>query len=155
MPLDRESCQGHSVTHWLEIGQRLSEDPTMSCCPHCCRRSCNSKAQEHAHQAGQAQRRQSSSTNENTWSYDREELRYPTSTLCAEKEPAQVEGEGQLAFRPKFRMTYKELLAMPGMADKLRFPPKYDRNLESRKEFWCKFHKAFGHNVEHCIALGY
>jgi len=52
-------------------------------------------------------------------------------------------------------MTYKELLVMPGMADKLRFPPKSDRNLGPRKEVWCEFHKAFGHDVEHCIALGY
>jgi len=52
-------------------------------------------------------------------------------------------------------MTYKELLAMPGMADKLRFPLKSDRILGPRKEVWCKFHKAFGNDVEHCITLGY
>ena len=39
-----------------------------------------------------------------------------------------------LPFRPKFRMTYKELLGMLEMAEKLRFPPKSDRNLGSRKE---------------------
>jgi len=60
-----------------------------------------------------------------------------------------------LPFRPKFRMTYKDLLSMPGMVDKLMFPPKSDRNLGSRKETWCEFHKGFGHDVEHCIALGY
>jgi len=60
-----------------------------------------------------------------------------------------------LPFRPKFKMTYKELLAMPGMIDKLRFPPKSDKNLGLRKEVWCEFHKAFRHDVEHCITLGY
>jgi len=40
----------------------------------------------------------------------------------------------ELPFWPKFRMTYKELLGMPGMTNKLRFPPKLDRNLGSRKE---------------------
>ena len=60
-----------------------------------------------------------------------------------------------LPFRPKFQVTYKELLGMPGMAEKMRFPQKSDRNLGSRKEAWCEFHKGFEHNVEHCIALGY
>ena len=23
------------------------------------------------------------------------------------------------------------------------------------KEVWCEFHKAFGHDVKHCITLGY
>ncbi|XP_068503762.1 uncharacterized protein [Phaseolus vulgaris] len=41
------------------------------------------------------------------------------------------------------------------MAEKLRFPPKSNRNLGSRKEAWYEFHKGFGHDVEHCIALGY
>jgi len=41
------------------------------------------------------------------------------------------------------------------MEDQLRFPPKSDRNLWPQKEIWCDFHKAFGHDVEHCIALGY
>jgi len=44
---------------------------------------------------------------------------------------------------------------MPGMVDKLRFPPKSDRNLGPRKEVWCEFHKAFRHDVEHYIPLGY
>jgi len=52
-------------------------------------------------------------------------------------------------------MSYKELLVMPGMADQLRFPPKSYRNLGPRKEIWCDFHKAYDHDVEHCIALGY
>ena len=44
---------------------------------------------------------------------------------------------------------------MPGMAEKLKFPPKSDKNLGPCKEVWCEFHKAFRHDVEHCIALGY
>jgi len=52
-------------------------------------------------------------------------------------------------------MSYKELLTMPGMANKLRFPPKSDRNLGRHKQTWCEFHEAFGHDVEQCIALGY
>jgi len=60
-----------------------------------------------------------------------------------------------MPFRPTFRMTYKEMLGMPGMAKKLMFPPKFDRNIGPRKEAWCEFHKGFGHDVEHCIALGY
>ena len=71
------------------------------------------------------------------------------------KSQPRSKAKDDLPLRPKFRMTYKELLAMPGMADKLRFPPKSDRNLGPRKEVWCEFHKAFEHDVEHCIALGY
>jgi len=44
---------------------------------------------------------------------------------------------------------------MPGVADKLKFSQKMDRNLGSRTDAWCEFHKAFGHNVERCIALGH
>jgi len=61
----------------------------------------------------------------------------------------------EFPFLPKFKMSYKELLAMPGVADQLRFPPKSDRSLGPRKEIWCDFPKAFGHDVEHCIILGY
>ena len=59
--------------------------------------------------------------------------------------------KGGLPFRPKFKMTYKELLTIPGMADKLRFPPKTDRNFGPSKDTWCEFHKAFRHDVENCI----
>ena len=44
---------------------------------------------------------------------------------------------------------------MPGMANQLRFPSKFDRNLGPHKKIWCDFHKAFGHDLKHCIALGY
>jgi len=52
-------------------------------------------------------------------------------------------------------MTYKELLSMPGVVEKLKFPQKSNRNLGQRKDTWCEFHKRFGHDVERCIALGY
>jgi len=44
---------------------------------------------------------------------------------------------------------------MPGVADKLKFPQKTDRSLGLRRDAWCEFHRAFGHNVEQCIALGF
>ena len=44
---------------------------------------------------------------------------------------------------------------MPGVADKLKFPQKTDQNLGSRRDAWCEFHRAFGHNVERCITLGH
>jgi len=52
-------------------------------------------------------------------------------------------------------MYYKELIIIPSVADKLRFPSKTNRNLGPSKGTWCEFHKAFGHDVENCIALGY
>jgi len=52
-------------------------------------------------------------------------------------------------------MTYKELLSMPGMADKLRFLPKSDKKLRPWKETWCEFHKRFGNDVVHYITLSY
>jgi len=58
-------------------------------------------------------------------------------------------------FRPKFRISYKELIGIPAMAEKLRFPQKADKNLGERKDIWCEFHKGFGHGTERCMALGY
>ena len=57
--------------------------------------------------------------------------------------------------RPKFRVSYKELLGMARVVDKLKFLEKMKQNLRSRKDSWCKFHSAFMHNVERCIALGH
>jgi len=73
---------------------------------------------------------------------------------ASRKSQPRTKARDDLPFRPKFRMTYKDLLGMPGMADKLRFPPKSNRNLGLRKEIWCEFHKGFRHDAEHCIALG-
>ena len=85
------------------------------------------------------------------------EKRSPTrhTPYALKKRHIRSKAKGDLPFRHKFKMTYKEMLAIPGMTDKLRFPPKTDRNLGPSKDTWCKFHKAFGHDVENCIALGY
>ena len=56
--------------------------------------------------------------------------------------------------RPKFRISYKKLIAIPAVAEKLRFPGKAKRNLGPKKDAWCDFHKGFGHNIERCLALG-
>jgi len=58
-------------------------------------------------------------------------------------------------FHLKFRVSYKELIGIPAVAEKLRFPQKADRNLGGRKDIWCKFHKRFGHGIERCMALSY
>jgi len=58
-------------------------------------------------------------------------------------------------FRPKFRISYKELITILGVAENLRFPQKTDRNLGSRKDILCEFHKGFGHDIEWCLALGH
>jgi len=44
---------------------------------------------------------------------------------------------------------------MPDIVSKLMFPPKIDKVLGPGKNTWCEFHKAFGHDVENCIVLGY
>jgi len=41
----------------------------------------------------------------------------------AKKNQPKTKTREDLPFQPKFWMTYKKLLGMPGMADKLRFPP--------------------------------
>jgi len=68
--------------------------------------------------------------------------------------PRQKAREGS-ATKPKFYVSYKELLSMPGVVDKLKFPQKTNRSLGSRGDAWCEFHRAFGHNVERCISLGF
>jgi len=57
--------------------------------------------------------------------------------------------------RPKFCTSYKELIGIPVVAEKLRFPQKTDKNPGGRKDIWCEFHKGFGHGVKRCMALGY
>jgi len=57
--------------------------------------------------------------------------------------------------RPKFRVSYKELIAIPAIAEKLRFHQKAERNLGGRKDIWCEFHMGFRHGVQWCMALGY
>jgi len=66
----------------------------------------------------------------------------------ARKDELEMKAIKDSTARPKFQVSYKELLSMPGVVDKLKFPHKTDRNLGSRRDTWCEFHKAFGHNVK-------
>jgi len=51
-------------------------------------------------------------------------------------------------FCPKFRISYKELINIPAVSEKMRFPQKTDRNMGGRKDVWCEFHKGFRHDIE-------
>jgi len=72
----------------------------------------------------------------------------------ARKDEPKMKVREESTIRPKFRVSYKELLSMPGVVDKLKFPQKTNQNLVSQRDAWCEFHKAFRHNVERCITLG-
>jgi len=63
--------------------------------------------------------------------------------------------KGDLPCRHKFKISHKELIAIPDVVEKLKFPPKSNKILGSSKGTWCEFHKAFRHSVRNCIALGY
>ena len=73
----------------------------------------------------------------------------------AKKYEPNVKAREESTTRPKFRVCYKDFQSMPGVADKLKFPQKTDRTLGSRRDAWCEFQRAFGHNIEQCIALGH
>jgi len=49
----------------------------------------------------------------------------------------------------------KDLIVVPNIADRFRPPAKSDKVLGPHKESWCKFHEAFGHHINNCLALGY
>jgi len=74
--------------------------------------------------------------------------------IAKRDEPKTKTREGS-ATKPKFRVSYKELLSMHGVADKLKFPQKIDWFLGSQRDAWREFHRAFRQNVERCIALGF
>jgi len=74
--------------------------------------------------------------------------------VARKDEPKMKAGE-ESTTRPKFQVSYKELLSMPEVVDKLKFSHKTDWNLGSWIDAWCKFHKAYGYNVEQCIALAH
>ena len=74
--------------------------------------------------------------------------------VATRDEPKTKAREG-LATRLKFRVSYKELLSMPGIADKLKFPQKIDRFMGTQRDAWYELYRAFGHNVERCIALSF
>ena len=49
----------------------------------------------------------------------------------------------------------KDLIAVPNIAERLRRPAKTDKVLGPRKDSWCEFHEAFGHQIDNCLSLGY
>jgi len=57
--------------------------------------------------------------------------------------------------RHNFRMDLKKLIVFPNVADRLKSPPQTDKRLGPSKDTWCEFHKAFGHNLRNCLALGF
>jgi len=54
-----------------------------------------------------------------------------------------------------FRMDLQELIVISNMTDRLKSPPKTNRRLGPSKDTCCEFHKAFGHNLRNCLALGH
>ena len=58
----------------------------------------------------------------------------------AKRDQPKTKAREGLATKPKFWVSYKELLSIPGVADKLRFPHKTDRSLGSWRDAWCEFH---------------
>jgi len=73
----------------------------------------------------------------------------------AKRDELKMKAREESTTRPRFCVSYKELLSILGVANKLNFPQKMDRNVGSQRDAWCEFHKAFRHNVERCIALGH
>ncbi|XP_068476553.1 uncharacterized protein [Phaseolus vulgaris] len=63
--------------------------------------------------------------------------------------------EGSRPLRPNFVVELKDLIVVPNIADRFRPPAKSDKVLGPHKESWCKFHEAFGHHINNCLALGY
>ena len=136
-------------------GEDIRGDPTTGCCPHRRGRGCN--GEERSMYPGQAKPKEGGRGQPMRVHEAVTEKKSDTrgAPYALRKSQPKSKAKDDLPFRPKFRMNYRELLAILGMADKMRFPPKFDRNFGPRKELWCEFHKVFRHDVEHCIALGY
>ena len=85
------------------------------------------------------------------------EKRSPTRHVPYESKKHQTKARAKrdLPYRHKFKISLKELIAIPDVADKLKFPPKGDNNLGLSKGTWCEFHKAFEHSLRNCLALGH
>jgi len=73
----------------------------------------------------------------------------------ARKNQPRMKAKEDLPFTTKVPDNLQGTVEHARVVDKLKFPQKSDRNLGPRKETWCEFHKGFGHDVEHCITLGY
>jgi len=54
---------------------------------------------------------------------------------------------------PKFDMTLKSLLNKENVVKRLQFPQKTDRILGAKREAWCEFHQARGHDTKRCLTL--
>lgn len=57
--------------------------------------------------------------------------------------------------QPHFKTTFKSLLTKEDITSKLQFLKKIDRMLGARRDAWCKFHQARGHETEKCLTLKY
>jgi len=74
----------------------------------------------------------------------------------AKKNESKVKGRKEASARPRFQVSCNELIGIPGVSERLKFPiVKTNRFLGSQKDIWCNFHQAFGHGIERCIALIY
>jgi len=63
--------------------------------------------------------------------------------------------EGNRPLRHNFVVELKDLIVVPNIADRLRPPVKTDKVVGPHKDLWCKFHQAFGHHINNCLALGH
>jgi len=105
----------------------------MGCCPHQCGGGCDHKACSSLSRHPKPKdsiRARPLRVNE-TLAGKRMDSRY-VPYLAKRNEP-KTKAKGELTFRPMFRESYKELLGMLGVMDKLKFPQKTDRNLGPRK----------------------
>jgi len=73
----------------------------------------------------------------------------------AKKDETKMMAREESTAWPRFQVSYKELLSMPGVVNKLKFLHKKIGIWGSRRDTWCEFHKAFGHDIERCMDLGH
>jgi len=75
----------------------------------------------------------------------RADLRYVP--YVAKKNESKEKGKEETSTRPRFWVSCKELIGMPGVSKRLKFPLKTNRFLGSRKDM-CDFHQAFVHRID-------
>jgi len=71
------------------------------------------------------------------------------------KHQTRARAKGDLPCRHKFKISLKEFIVIPDVADKLKLPPKSDKNLGLSRSTWCEFHKAFGHQLADLVKDGF
>ena len=64
-------------------------------------------------------------------------------------------GRDNVPPRHDFIVELKDLIDIPNIAERLKVPPKTDKNLGPNKNAWCEFHQAYGHPIRNCLALGH